>query len=176
MGWIRIPEVKWKEAEIVYGWLLYFNRTCIFYVLHCSWHAKSFLQFFDSDLKNVDLTSPSLYIYQCISYAALLLNVFTCNWCPTVQCWYLRSLHGIFQMEFCIGWFASLCRCCAAAGCAGLDIVQRTLHHCTAFQPCPSAPVYRGLGGMSRICSRGGPVSEQRMGWHGCTGDVYFSI
>lgn len=65
MGWIRIPEVKWKEAEIVYVWLFYFYRTFIFYVLHCSWHAKPFLQFFDSDLQNVDLTSP-LCIY-CIS-------------------------------------------------------------------------------------------------------------
>lgn len=30
MCWIRIPEVEWKEAEIVYVWLFYFNRTLFF--------------------------------------------------------------------------------------------------------------------------------------------------
>lgn len=179
MGWIRIPEVKWKEAEIVYVWLFYFNRTFIFYVLHCSWHAKPFLRFFDSGLQIIGLASLSLYIqyisvYILCSSTNKSFTLYVMSYCAILV--YKVSAWNIYDWVFLIGLCMSFCRCCAAAGCAGLDTVQRTLHHCTAVQPCPSAPVCWGLGRMSRICSRGGPVSEQRMGWHGCTGEVYFSI
>lgn len=78
--------------------------------------------------------------------------------------------------SICIYTLTYWCRCCAAAGRAGPDPVQRTIHRCTALQPGPAAPVCRRLSGMSRLCSRGGPVSEQRMGWHGCTGEVLCAV
>lgn len=67
-----------------------------------------------------------------------------------------------------------LCRCSAAAECANPDTVQRSLHQCKTLQPCPSAPMCGRLSRMSRLCSGGGPVSEQRLGWCGCTGKVWF--
>lgn len=66
-----------------------------------------------------------------------------------------------------------LCRCSAAAERANPDTVQRSLHHCETLQSRPSAQVCRRLSRMSRLCSRGGPVSEQRLGWRGCTGKVW---
>lgn len=89
-------------------------------MLHCSWHAKPFLQFFDSDLQNVDLTSPSLYIYQCISFATLLLKALPYKWCPTVQYWYLRSLHEMeffYRMVYIFMQMLCCCRMCRSWHC-----------------------------------------------------------
>lgn len=59
----------------------------------------------------------------------------------------------------------------AAAGHPGIDSIQGSLHHCQALQPHASAPVCRRLSWLPGLHPRGGPVSEQRLGWSGCPGE-----
>lgn len=63
------------------------------------------------------------------------------------------------------------CRQRAAAGRPGSDSVQGSLHHSEALQPRPSAPVCWRLSRLPGLRPRGGPVSEQRLGRSGCTGE-----
>lgn len=65
----------------------------------------------------------------------------------------------------------SHCRQRAAAGRPGADSVQGLLHHSEALQPHPSAPVCGRLSWLPGLRPRCGPVSEQRLGRSGCTGE-----
>lgn len=63
------------------------------------------------------------------------------------------------------------CRQCAAAGCPGVDSVQGALHHSETFPSCFSASVCWRLRRLPLLHPGGGPVSEQRLGRSGCTGE-----
>ena len=63
------------------------------------------------------------------------------------------------------------CRQRAAAGRPGADTVPGPLHHSEALQPRAAAAVCGGVCGVPGLQPRCGPVSEQRLGWGGCTGE-----